>query len=101
MTVVATIAVVETEFVLGRVLSDTDVRIELVELAPVESALVPYFWIIETHDPDAFERGYFEVPRGTTVADLAAEAGVSQQAFSGRLQRAQRQVFAWIFPLGE
>ncbi|MFC7176111.1 helix-turn-helix domain-containing protein [Halosegnis marinus] len=35
----------------------------------------------------AYRRGYFEVPRGTTAADLAAELGVSTQAVSERLRR--------------
>ncbi|MFB6130193.1 MAG: helix-turn-helix domain-containing protein [Salinigranum sp.] len=35
----------------------------------------------------AFERGYFDVPRGTTIAELADDLGVSQQAVSERLRR--------------
>jgi len=214
MTVVASLALSEGQFVLGRALAGTDARIELVDLVPVEEALVPYFWVTDTHDPDsfdervrdsestteitrldesadrtlyrlrweetredlfdaladndilveegvrtdgewlfqlrapdndalagfrddcgeydisfdvrnlhydpaedhhpygltekqceapelAFERGYFEVPRETTLTELAAATDVSQQAFSGRLQRAQRQVFARVFPLDD
>ncbi|WP_255151370.1 helix-turn-helix domain-containing protein [Halorarius halobius] len=36
----------------------------------------------------AFRAGYFEVPRRTTIEDLAAEMGVSEQAVSERLRRA-------------
>lgn len=35
----------------------------------------------------AFEGGYFEVPRGSTVAELATEMGISDSAFSQRLRR--------------
>lgn len=35
----------------------------------------------------AFEGGYFEVPRGSTVSELAAEMGISDSAFSQRLRR--------------
>lgn len=35
----------------------------------------------------AYEAGYYESPRETTASELAAEFGVSQQAFSERLQR--------------
>lgn len=35
----------------------------------------------------AFEAGYFDVPRETTLADLAAELDVSEQAVSERLRR--------------
>jgi predicted DNA binding protein len=35
----------------------------------------------------AFAEGYFEVPRRTTIADLADEAGVSDTALSQRLRR--------------
>ena len=36
----------------------------------------------------ALEAGYFEVPRGTRMGDLATEFGVSDQAASERLRRA-------------
>lgn len=35
----------------------------------------------------ALAAGYFDVPRGTTVADLAVELGVSEQAVSERIRR--------------
>ena len=40
----------------------------------------------------AIEGGYFEIPRGTTVADLATEFGISDQAASERLRRALSNV---------
>lgn len=36
----------------------------------------------------AFERSYFDIPRGTTLCELATELGVSDQAVSERLRRA-------------
>jgi predicted DNA binding protein len=36
----------------------------------------------------AHASGYFEEPRGTSLDDLATEAGVTRQAFGGRLRRA-------------
>ena len=41
----------------------------------------------------ALEGGYFDIPRGTTLTALAAELGVSDQAVSERLRRAQKRVF--------
>lgn len=37
---------------------------------------------------EAFERGYYEVPRGVTAEELAAELGISHQALSEQLRRA-------------
>ena len=36
----------------------------------------------------AFERGYFEIPRGISMEELAGELGISHQALSERLRRA-------------
>jgi hypothetical protein len=36
----------------------------------------------------AYERGFFDIPRRATAADLASELGVSRQAVSERLRRA-------------
>ena len=36
----------------------------------------------------AFERGYYEIPRGASVADLAEELDISHQALSERFRRA-------------
>ena len=41
----------------------------------------------------AVEWGYFQVPRESSVAELAKEIGITRQAFSRRLQRAQQNVF--------
>lgn len=37
----------------------------------------------------AYDRGYFGVPRGTSLADLANEFDISHQAFSERIRRAE------------
>ena len=36
----------------------------------------------------AYERGYYGIPRGTQLSDLADEVGISHQAYSERLRRA-------------
>jgi predicted DNA binding protein len=40
----------------------------------------------------AFERGYFDSPRATSLEDLADELGISQQALSSRLRRGHRRL---------
>lgn len=40
----------------------------------------------------AFDRGYFEIPRQATLVNLAEEIGVSDQAASERLRRAQAKL---------
>ena len=40
----------------------------------------------------AFERGYFDVPQGITLTDLAAELDISHQALSERLRRGEKSV---------
>ncbi|WP_229112522.1 helix-turn-helix domain-containing protein [Halapricum desulfuricans] len=40
----------------------------------------------------ALERGYFDVPRRTTLSELADELGISDQAVSARLRRATRRL---------
>jgi hypothetical protein len=40
----------------------------------------------------ALEAGYFDVPRRTTVVEMADELGISDQALSARLRRGERNV---------
>lgn len=40
----------------------------------------------------ALQRGYFDVPRKTTMVDLAEELGVSDQAVSARIRRAMKKL---------
>lgn len=40
----------------------------------------------------AFREGYFEVPRETTLAELADELGISDQALSARLRRGHANI---------
>ncbi len=42
----------------------------------------------------AFESGYFSVPRGTTLTDLAERLDISRQAFSRRLRRGTHNLLA-------
>ncbi|ELZ80932.1 DNA binding domain-containing protein [Haloferax elongans ATCC BAA-1513] len=40
----------------------------------------------------AFEQGYFESPKETSLSEVAAELGISEQALSQRLRRATRHI---------
>jgi len=40
----------------------------------------------------ALRRGYFATPRETNMDDLAAELGISQQAFSDRIRRGEEKI---------
>lgn len=40
----------------------------------------------------AYERGYYSVPRGTSLTELAEELGVSHQALSERLRRGHQRL---------
>jgi predicted DNA binding protein len=40
----------------------------------------------------AIDAGFFAIPRETTLADLAAELDISDQAVSDHLRRAQRNL---------
>ncbi|SDQ58564.1 helix-turn-helix domain-containing protein [Natronobacterium texcoconense] len=42
----------------------------------------------------AFEAGYFAVPRDTSLSDISAELGISDQALSARLRRGQANLLA-------
>lgn len=48
----------------------------------------------------AYASGYFEEPRRTSAADLAAEFGVSQPTFSHHLRVAERRVLSLLFADG-
>jgi hypothetical protein len=58
MTILANIAVDSDAFELGEILSDgeTDTYIELTQFVPVGESLVPYFWVIDSADLEAYER---------------------------------------------
>ncbi|MDG5775506.1 helix-turn-helix domain-containing protein [Haloarculaceae archaeon H-GB2-1] len=40
----------------------------------------------------AFERGYFDTPRETTLEELAGELGITRQALASRLRRGHRRL---------
>lgn len=46
----------------------------------------------------AYQRGFFESPRRTTMEALGTELGISQQAVSARLQRGTRSLVEQAFP---
>lgn len=50
----------------------------------------------------AFERGYFQVPRDTSLSELADLLEISPQATSGRLRRGlERMLDGTLFPTGD
>ncbi|MEM4781602.1 MAG: helix-turn-helix domain-containing protein [Halalkalicoccus sp.] len=49
----------------------------------------------------AYEAGYFEVPRGKTIEELAEESGISSQAVSERLRRGINSLVEATFIEGE
>lgn len=42
----------------------------------------------------AYERGYFDTPRRTSLEDIAAELDITQQSLSSRLRRGHRRLLA-------
>lgn len=49
----------------------------------------------------AFDRGYYDIPRECTLAELADEVGSSHQALSERIRRAHRNVVKNTVIIGE
>ncbi|WP_458205488.1 helix-turn-helix domain-containing protein [Haladaptatus sp. NG-SE-30] len=76
----------DIQYRLDRVLTDTDVDHQEFGLTDEQrEALVL-----------AVERGYFDVPRGVTLGDLADEFDISQQALSERVRRAAGNVLRTV-----
>jgi predicted DNA binding protein len=48
----------------------------------------------------ALDHGYFDVPRGADMDDLAAEIGISRQAVSERLRRAHKKLVRSTMAIG-
>ena len=72
-------------------LTKTGVKYQVVEMSQVKSrrGLTPRReWLLRT----AFERGYFDYPKGTHVRALARELGVSAPTLFESLKKAQRKV---------
>lgn len=46
----------------------------------------------------AFELGYFEIPRGVTLEEIAEEMGITKTTASNHLRKAQREVFHFLLP---
>lgn len=49
---------------------------------------------------EAFERGYYEIPRGIDMDHLSDELGISHQALSERLRRAHRALVEEVVDIG-
>jgi predicted DNA binding protein len=64
---------------------------------PVEAASRARFGLTEDQEQTlvtAFEAGYFDVPRGTTIRELGEQLDVSDSAVSQRLRRANSSLIA-------
>ena len=48
----------------------------------------------------AWQRGYFDIPRRTTLGELAEDLGISDTAVSERLRRAHASLCAYLFGVG-
>jgi predicted DNA binding protein len=46
----------------------------------------------------AHRMGYFDVPRGASADDIAAELDIAQSTLSERLRLAEKQLFDLVFP---
>jgi predicted DNA binding protein len=75
MSVSAVLTIPASNFALGQVLSDTGERIELPQFVQISDSLVPYLWVEEPYDHEAFERrvGADERVRSVAVVDDLAE----------------------------
>lgn len=49
----------------------------------------------------AYERGYFETPRATSLADLAEELGISSQALSDRIRRGNEKILGEVLVVSD
>jgi predicted DNA binding protein len=74
--------------------TENDIPVVLTEL----HALKPLETVGDVTDPQrealklAYEYGYFNTPREATLAEIAEELGISQQALGSRLRRANRRL---------
>lgn len=46
----------------------------------------------------AYERDYFEIPRGVTLEEIADEMGITKTTASNHMRKAQREVFHFLLP---
>lgn len=68
-----------------------DIDVRRVERSRLEDRRTPDYGLSEKQLDAlelAFDRGYFETPKETSLTDVAAEIGISEQALSQRLRRA-------------
>ncbi|HET7322915.1 MAG TPA: helix-turn-helix domain-containing protein, partial [Halococcus sp.] len=64
---------------------------------PIEAASRTRFGLTDDQEQTlvtAFEAGYFDIPRGTTIQELGEELEVSDSAISQRLRRANSSLIA-------
>lgn len=79
-----------------RYCTDRDIDAELVRLHAVDDQSATGQYSLTPDQREAlllaFERGYFDFPRETTLDELAAELGIARQSFADRLRRGHRNL---------
>jgi predicted DNA binding protein len=83
--------------------TDEDIPISLEQVADLNEGRRSQFALTERQHQAllaAYERGYYDIPQGITLEELAAEFGVSAQAVSQRLHRANRKLIENALVIG-
>lgn len=70
MTTIAGLRIPSEAFSLGEVLAHPSARIELTQFVPIGEQFVPYFWVGEGYDREAFEQQVRADPRVAVLTDL-------------------------------
>ena len=70
MTTIAGLRIASEGFVLGKVLARPSTHIELTQFVPTGEHLIPYFWVREGYDVEAFEEQVRADPRVGALTDL-------------------------------
>lgn len=75
---------------------EAGIPIELLSLSELSSAdAIDVYGLTDTQREAlllAYERGYFDSPRRTTLQDIAEELGITRQALASRLRRGHRHL---------
>jgi len=74
---------------------ENDISIAITAVHPLLSVRGDDYDLTETQREAlvlAYERGYFDSPRTASLAEVAAEIGISQQSLSSRLRRGHRRL---------
>lgn len=79
--------------------AENGIRIEIESIYEMDSRKNTLFGLTDNQHETlrvALERGYYDVPRGISLTDLAEEMGISHQALSERLRRGHRSLIGHV-----